>query len=208
MGARRTIGVAAVIMLLAVGSHFGFGRRPMSEAREDQSPIIVVSEDLPRAANRVQPEVFLSSIPVNEGPTGRPLPSRGARQVMARRDMALVTALVAKGPPEQRILGDAMMTQDRDVATAAPDEAAMQLAFGGVPALVGVNGLARVTCVSTTCEVSGVAAPGQSVAAVEQALRDPALLNSMVSRGYMPGPVTVGSIDGATRFVMYLNNEM
>lgn len=125
-----------------------------------------------------------------------------------RRDMAIVRSLDSQSTPEQAVLADAMASQNRDAAAAGPVESGMQTALAHVATLTGASGPPRVTCVDTTCEVTGIAAAGQSPSMVEQALREPMLVNAMLERGYMPGPITTAGGAEGTRFVMYLNDEM
>lgn len=206
VGAKQVGSVAAVVAVLVAGAiQIGVDGWVENGSATGEAVTVVSGAARGRADAAFVP---VTVVPAPVPPVAaKPVPSRDGVRLTARRDMALVQELAGKGPPEQALLGDVMMTQERDATQAAPVEAAMQAAFAGVHALAG--GPARVTCVRTTCEVTGVAASGQPPAAVEQALRDPALLRAMVARGYMPGPVTVAAVaGGATKFVMYLNNEM
>jgi len=150
--------------------------------------------------------------PIARPPAGTVIRAPGAEAVDRRRDRPLVDRLVRRVDADRDapMMAGLMTAQPRADASAAPVEQAMREAFAHLPALAGAAEAPRVTCVATTCEVSGTAPAGNTARDVERVLRTPALLDAMVARGYTPGPVALGPAgpDGRVGFVLYLNNEL
>jgi hypothetical protein len=197
--ALRTGGIA--VILIAAGLYTAFrSPAPAPHALAGAASIATAVPDLPA----------LPAYPT--GPTADPVdraPVVVNPAVAVRRDVPLLKALAGKGPRDRSVLDVAMATQDRVVAKAAPMEDAMRNAVLAIPTLSGGADPVRVTCVTTTCEVTGTAPAGRSALEVEQALRDPAFLETVVRHGYSPGPATVADTgNGTIGFILYLNDEM
>lgn len=200
----RRIGGWASLAAAGIAALWWWQASPFTTGREGAGLVVVGgsgTDQVPSDRSRdivVAPQPVASSTPKAVDPV-----------VAARRDVPVLAAVAGKGDSDTRVLDGAMTRQTRDAATAGPTEVAMKAALMAIPALAGGAEAPRILCVDTTCEVTGVAAPGRAPADVEQALRDPAMLRAMVARGYMPGPATVAATPGGgVSYLLYLNDEM
>jgi len=150
--------------------------------------------------------VFVEQVTSPSPPSGDP----GIGTAAAARDRSLVERLVRGAPADTdaAMMAALMDEQPRD-GRAAPVEAAMRTAIAQLPPFAASAGTLRVNCVATTCEVSGMAGAGRTGRELEQALQAPALMQTLTTLGYTPGPLVAGAMPTGDRigFVLYLNNE-
>lgn len=167
------------------------------------APIAVVAAVSPPVTVR-SPSTDVAVAP----PTGTVRSMPRPDSAVGRRDMTVVAALAPRGSADSKVMTTAMAAQPRNAAKLAPVEDSLRVAFGRLPA-IAASGPVRITCVTTTCEVTGEATPGRSAAEIEAALRSRVLTDALFARGYSPGPVTVADAgNGRLSFVYYLNDEM